>query len=356
MKKTKIICALLALAVLGTTNTFAKEKKTKKMSESKIREHYTFELKDGVTRTHVTFKNHFGITLSGDIYKPSRTKGKLPAIAVAGPFGAVKEQVSGRYAMEMASRGFMTLAFDPSFTGESSGEPRGMHSPDINTEDFQAAVDYLLTLKNIDAENVGIIGICGWGGYALNAAGIDTRIKATVISTMYDLSRVYANDYFDANDNEEARYAKRKGLNDQRTADAKNGTYARSGAFPKEATDEMPQFLKDYIDFYETPRGFHERSIGSVGGWATQTATSLQNTRILTFSNEIRNPVLMIHGENAHSRYFAETAYKNMTEGSKYAANKELMIIPGASHVDLYDNMGKIPFDKMADFMKTNLK
>lgn len=352
MKATKALLALLALCTLCTANTFAKEKKTKKMAE-----HYVFELKDGVTRTHVTFKNHFGITLAGDLYAPKNApKSGNPAVAVCGPFGSVKEQVSGRYAMEMASRGIIALSFDPSYYGESSGEPRGIHSPDLNTEDFQAAVDYLIMRKEVDAEKVGIIGICGWGGYALNAAAIDTRIKATVISTMYDLSRVYANDYFDQNDNEEARYAKRKALSDQRTQDAKSGTFARSEGFPKTATEEMPQFLKDYIDFYETPRGYHERSIGSNGGWAVQTSTSLQNTRILDYVNEIRNPVLMIHGENAHSRYFAEGAFKKMTDGSKYAANKELVIIPGARHTDLYDNYDFIPFDRLSDFFKANLK
>ena len=309
-----------------------------------------FPKSDKVNHRKVTFKNHFGIELAADLYEPKDASGKLPAMAISGPFGAVKEQVSGLYAQEMAERGFVTLAFDPSYTGESGGEPRGINSPDINTEDFQAAIDYLTTLENVDEDKIGVIGICGFGGYALNVAGIDTRIKATAIMTMYDMSRVYANDYFDENDNEEARFVKRKALSDQRTKDAKSGKYALSEGFPKEAPDDAPQFLKDYIDFYEG-RGYHKRSIGSNGGWVQQTFTSLQNTRILAYSNEIRGPILMIHGENAHSLYFAKTAFENLT-----GDNKELMILPGASHCDLYYKTDVIPFDKLEEFFKNNLK
>lgn len=309
-----------------------------------------FPKNEKVNHRKVTFKNHFGIELAADLYEPKDATSKSPALAVSGPFGAVKEQVSGLYAQEMAERGFVALAFDPSYTGESGGEPRGINSPDINTEDFQAAIDYLTTLDNVNEDKIGVIGICGFGGYALNAAGIDTRIKATAIMTMYDMSRVYANDYFDENDNEEARFAKRKSLSDQRTEDAKNGKYALSEGFPKEAPEDAPDFLKDYIDFYEG-RGYHERSIGSNGGWVQQTFTSLQNTRILTYSNEIRGPILMIHGEKAHSLYFAKTAFENLT-----GKNKEFMIIPGANHTDLYYKTDVIPFDKLEEFFKNNLK
>lgn len=309
-----------------------------------------FPKNEKVNHRKVTFKNHFGIELAADLYEPKDATSKSPALAISGPFGAVKEQVSGLYAQEMAERGFVALAFDPSYTGESGGEPRGINSPDINTEDFQAAIDYLTTLDNVNEDKIGVIGICGFGGYALNIAGIDTRIKATAIMTMYDMSRVYANDYFDENDNEEARFAKRKSLSDQRTKDAKNGKYALSEGFPKEAPEDAPDFLKDYIDFYEG-RGYHERSIGSNGGWVQQTFTSLQNTRILTYSNEIRGPILMIHGEKAHSLYFAKTAFENLT-----GENKELMIIPGANHTDLYYKTDVIPFDKLEEFFKNNLK
>ena len=327
-----------------------------------------FPLSDKVNHAKVTFKNHFGITLMADVYTPKGASGKLPAIAVGGPFGAVKEQVSGLYAMRMAERGFVAVAADPSYMGESGGEPRGVNSPDLNTEDFQAAVDYLTTRPDVDAERIGIIGICGWGGFGINTAAIDTRIKATAIITMYDMARVSTNDYNDANDNEAARYAKRKALSDQRTIDAKNGSYARVSPLPnpEELTAESPQFVKDYVDFYKTPRGYHKRSIGSNGGWLAQAFTSLQNVRILDFASEIRNPVLLVHGEKAHSRYFSEGAFEKMTgekpvfkegEWSCKRGNKELLLVPGAVHCDLYDDRaGVIPYVKIESFFKDNLK
>ena len=323
-----------------------------------------FPLSEKVVHQKVTYKNHFGITIAADVYVPKNADfAKLPAVAVAGPFGAVKEQVSGLYAMRMAERGYVAVASDPSYMGESGGEPRGVNSPDLNTEDFQAAIDYLTTREDVDTARLGIIGICGWGGFALNTAAIDTRIKATLIVTMYNMTQVYANDYFDQNDNEAARYAKRKALSERRTADARNGNYARTEGFPKTAPADAPQFLKDYIDFYETPRGYHKRSIGSNGGWLSQTFTSLQNTQILAYVNEIRGAVLMIHGEKAHSRYFAENAFEKMTgvkpEPGKSIAvgNKELMIIPDIRHTDLYDDKaGAIPYNKIEKFFGENLK
>ena len=320
-----------------------------------------FPLSEKVNQQKVTYKNHFGITLVADVYTPKDAEGKLPCIVVGGPFGAVKEQVSGLYAMRMAERGFVAIAADPSYMGESGGEPRGINSPDLNIEDFQAGVDYLMTRADVDPERVGIIGICGWGGFALGAAAVDTRIKATGIITMYNMTRVYANDYFDSNDNEPARYAKRKALSNQRTADALSGTYARTEGFPKVAPDDAPQFLKDYIAFYETERGYHSRSIGSNGGWAAQTFTSMQNTQLLTYACEIRNPVLMVHGQNAHSLYFAQGAFETMTgtkpEGSVTVGNKEFLMIPGAAHCDLYDEKaGVIPWDRLENFFKENLK
>ena len=309
-----------------------------------------FPKSEKVHHRKVTFKNHFGIELAADLYEPKEYEGKLRAVCVSGPFGAVKEQVSGLYAMKLAERGILAIAFDPSYTGESGGEPRGINSPDINTEDFQAALDYLTTLDNVDENRLGIIGICGFGGYALNAAAIDTRTKGTVIVTMYDMSRVYNNDYNDINDNEEARFQKRLALSNQRTIDAKNGTYARSEGIPKELPDDAPQFLKDYSAYYAHELGYHPRSIGSNGGWATQTFTSLNNTRILRFASEIRSPVLMIHGENAHSLYFAKTAFESLT-----GDNKELMIIPNIRHTDLYYDLNVIPFDKIETFLKENL-
>lgn len=310
-----------------------------------------FKINPSISVQGVRFKNRFGILLAGHLYLPEGFDAtlKYAAIAVSGPFGAVKEQSSGLYAQEMATRGFVTLAFDPSFTGESEGQPRYVASPDINTEDFSAAVDYLSLLDFVDPANIGVIGICGWGGLALNAAAIDTRIKATVASTMYDMSRVNARGYNDVND-AEARYRMREELNAQRLEDAKNGTYALGGGVADVLPDDAPQFLKDYHAYYKTPRGYHERSLNSNGGWNKTSALSFINTPQLAYSDEIRNAVLVIHGENAHSRYFGEDAFKKLK-----GDNKELMIIPGASHVDLYDNFEKIPFDKLEDFFKKNM-
>lgn len=311
----------------------------------------TFPVSDKVTVESVRFKNRFGITLAADLYKPKQAEGKLPAIAVSGPFGAVKEQSSGLYAQTMAERGFLAIAFDPSYTGESSGEPRYVASPDINTEDFSAAVDFLSIREDVDPERIGIIGICGWGGMALNAAAIDTRIKATVTVTMYDMSRVNANGYFDAMD-ADARYELRKKLNVQRTIDARNGSYALVGGVVDPLPEDAPQFVKDYYDYYKTKRGYHKRSLNSNNGWNVTSSLSFINTPLLTYSDEIRSAVLMIHGEKAHSRYFSEDAFKKLK-----GDNKELLIIPGASHVDLYDNQaGVIPFDKIERFFYTYLK
>ena len=311
----------------------------------------TFAPSNRVKVESIRFKNRFGITLAADLYMPLNATGKLPAIAVSGPFGAVKEQSSGLYAQTMAERGFLTLAFDPSYTGESSGYPRYVASPDINTEDFCAAVDYLSTRADVDPERIGIIGICGWGGMALNAAAIDTRIKATVTVTMYDMSRVNANGYFDSM-NADARYELRKKLNAQRTIDAQKGTYALAGGVVDPLPADAPQFVKDYYDYYKTPRGYHKRSLNSNSGWNVTSALSFINTPLLAYSHEIRSAVLMIHGEKAHSRYFSEDAFKKLT-----GSNKELMIIPGASHVALYDNQaGVIPYDKMEGFFRSNLK
>ena len=311
----------------------------------------TFPVSDKVTVESVRFKNRFGITLAADLYKPKQAEGKLPAIAVSGPFGAVKEQSSGLYAQTMAERGFLTIAFDPSYTGESSGEPRYVASPDINTEDFSAAVDFLSIREDVDPERIGIIGICGWGGMALNAAAIDTRIKATVTVTMYDMSRVNANGYFDAMD-ADARYELRKKLNAQRTIDARNGSYALVGGVVDPLPEDAAQFVKDYYDYYKTKRGYHKRSLNSNNGWNVTSSLSFINTPLLTYSDEIRSAVLMIHGEKAHSSYFSEDAFKKLK-----GDNKELLIIPGASHVDLYDNQaGVIPFDKIERFFYTYLK
>lgn len=311
----------------------------------------TFPVSDKVTVESVRFKNRFGITLAADLYKPKQAEGKLPAIAVSGPFGAVKEQSSGLYAQTMAERGFLAIAFDPSYTGESSGEPRYVASPDINTEDFSAAVDFLSIREDVDPERIGIIGICGWGGMALNAAAIDTRIKATVTVTMYDMSRVNANGYFDAMD-ADARYELRKKLNAQRTIDARNGSYALAGGVVDPLPEDAPQFVKDYYDYYKTKRGYHKRSLNSNNGWNVTSSLSFINTPLLTYSDEIRSAVLMIHGEKAHSRHFSEDAFKKLK-----GDNKELLIIPGASHVDLYDNQaGVIPFDKIERFFYTYLK
>ena len=310
-----------------------------------------FEKSDKVEIKKVKFKNRYGIELTGDLYLPKQVQDdKLAAIAVSGPFGAVKEQASGLYAQTMAERGFITLAFDPSFTGESGGMPRDVASPDINTEDFSAAVDFLSNYPQVDPEKIGIIGICGFGGMGLNAASMDTRIKATVTSTMYDMSRVNANGYFDAMSPNE-RYELREKLNAQRTQDFKNGSYAKAAGLPDKLTGDEPQFVKDYYGYYKTPRGFHPRSINSNGNWNTTSSLSFMTMPILTYSPEIRNAVLMIHGEKAHSRYFSEDAFKKLT-----GDNKELYIVEGANHVDLYDQKDKIPFDKIENFFKTNLK
>lgn len=309
-----------------------------------------FPKSDRVDHGKIVFHNRYGITLAADLYKPKQAEGRLAAIAVCGPFGAVKEQSSGLYAQILAERGFLAIAFDPSFTGESGGEPRNVASPDINTEDFCAAVDYLCSREDVDPERIGIIGICGWGGFALNAAAIDTRIKATVTSTMYDMSRVTANGYFDAMDSD-ARYELRKQLNAQRTEDYVNGSYALAGGVVDPLPEDAPQFVKDYHAYYKTARGYHKRSLNSNGGWNKTSALSFINMPILSYSSEIRSAVLMLHGEKAHSRYFSEDAFKKL-QGD----NKELVIIPGASHVDLYDNLKMIPFDKIEQFMRTYLK
>ena len=317
-----------------------------------------FPKSEAVVHSKVTFVNHFGITLAADMYVPKNANGKLPAIAVSGPFGACKEQSSGLYAQEMAKRGFLALAFDPSFTGESGGYPRAMHSPDIDVEDFQAAVDFLSVQEKVDPERIGIIGICGWGGMALQTACVDTRIKATVTSTMYDMSRVAGNGYFDAADNEEARHQMRLAVNAQRTKDYLSGDYARQGGVVDPLPKDAPYFVKDYYDYYKTPRGYHPRSLNSNDGWTVNTNTSLMNTRLFTYSKEIRSAVLMIHGDKAHSCYMSRDAYADMVKDSKYADNKELYIIPGASHTDLYDGGGKdaIPFDKIESFFETYMK
>ena len=314
-----------------------------------------------VNHCKVTFHNRYGIELAADMYVPKNAEGKLPAIAVSGPFGAVMEQSSGLYAQHMAERGFLTIAFDPSFTGESGGEPRRMASPDINTEDFLAAVDFLSTCDLVDPERIGIIGICGWGGMAVNAAALDPRIKATVASTMYDMSKVNVEGYFGSEDTPEQRMEKRRAMAAQRTADYKSGSYQRAGGVPSQLPDEVPQFLKDYSAYYAHERGYHERSGNSTDGWNVIGCQSFYNQPILCWAQEIENPVLLIHGENAHSRYFSEYAFERMTgrhvEGeSAVEGNKELMIIPGASHVDLYDDVaGVIPYDKMEAFFKANL-
>lgn len=318
----------------------------------------TFPQSDKVSHSKVTFHNRYGITLAADVYVPKHAEGRLAAIAVSGPFGAVKEQASGLYAQTMAERGFLTMAFDPSFTGESGGQPRYMASPDINTEDFQAAVDYLSCRDDMDPDRIGIIGICGWGGMALNTAALDTRVKATVASTMYDMTRVNAKGYFDAEDSEEARHEKRVALNKQRTLDYQSGTYALGGGVVDPLPDDAPFFVKDYYDYYKTERGYHPRSLNSNAGWNVTGCMSFMNQPILQYSNEIRSAVLMIHGEKAHSCYFSKDAYANMINGNPNPDNKELMIIPDAVHTDLYDggNKDAIPFDKMTAFFNTYLK
>lgn len=340
MKKSIIFILILAVVIIAGIVIYKKFKWDK-----------TFKKNDNVEVKKVRFKNRYGIELVGDLYMPKNINGKkLSAVAVSGPFGAVKEQASGLYAQELANRGFVALAFDPSFTGESAGEPRHVASPDINTEDFSAAVDYLTTLDNVDADKIGIVGICGFGGMGLNAAAMDTRIKATVTSTMYDMTRVNANGYFDSM-NENDRYALRQELNKQRTEDVRSGKIAVGSGLPEKINGDEPQFVKDYFDYYKTPRGYHKRAINSNTGWNKTSSLSFMTMPILQYSPEIRNAVLMIHGEKAHSRYFSEDAFKKLK-----GKNKELLIIPDANHVDLYDNMEKIPFDKIEDFFKKNLK
>lgn len=354
----KLSCLLAAFLLAGLT-TVSAEIATDKCNFSNGNDMEKLELtnewdkvfpqSDKVNHSKVTFHNRYGVTLAADLYVPKNATGKLAAIAVSGPFGAVKEQSSGLYAQTLAERGFLTIAFDPSFTGESGGQPRYVASPDINTEDFCAAVDYLSTRDDVDPERIGILGICGWGGMALNAAAIDTRIKATVTSTMYDMSRVNANGYFDSMDADQ-RYELRRQLNAQRTVDYRNGSYERAGGVVDPLPADAPQFVKDYYAYYKTPRGYHKRSLNSNDGWNKTSSLSFINMPILTYSNEIRSAVLMIHGEKAHSCYFSRDAFKKLT-----GDNKELLIIPGANHTDLYDNLKVIPFDKIESFFREYL-
>ncbi len=358
-RKKNLSCLLAAFLLAGLTAAGAANV-TDKCNPSKQHDMEKLELtsewdkvfpqSDKVNHSKVTFHNRYGITLVADLYVPKQATGKLAAIAVSGPFGAVKEQSSGLYAQTLAERGFLTIAFDPSFTGESGGQPRYVASPDINTEDFCAAVDYLSTRDDVDPERIGILGICGWGGMALNAAAIDTRIKATVTSTMYDMSRVNANGYFDSMDADQ-RYELRRQLNAQRTADYRNGSYERAGGVVDPLPADAPQFVKDYYAYYKTPRGYHKRSLNSNDGWNKTSSLSFINMPILTYSNEIRSAVLMIHGEKAHSCYFSRDAFQKLT-----GDNKELLIIPGANHTDLYDNLQVIPFDKIESFFREYLK
>lgn len=306
-----------------------------------------FPQSDKVVHQKVTFYNRYGITLAADMYTPKDAPGKLPAIAVCGPFGAVKEQAAGLYAQTMAELGFLTIAFDPSFTGESGGSPRYVASSDINTEDFCAAVDFLSVQKNVDPGRIGIIGICGWGGMAVNAAAMDTRIRATAAMTMYDMARVNANGYFDSENTADARCAKKQALNAQRTEDYKNGSYALAGGVADPLPEDAPQFVKDYYGYYKTPRGYHPRSLNSNQGWNVTSALSFMNMPILQYAGEIRSAVLLVHGEKAHSRYFSEDVYRKLT-----GDNKELMIVPGANHVDLYDDLSVIPFEKLQSFFE----
>ncbi len=316
----------------------------------------TFPKSDKVDHRKVTFHNRYGITLAADLYAPKGAQGRLAAIAVCGPFGAVKEQAAGLYAQTMAERGFLTIAFDPSFTGESGGEPRYMASPDINTEDFQAAVDFLSVQDNVDPEKIAVIGICGWGGMALNAAALDTRIRATVTSTMYDMTRVNAKGYFDSEDSADARYEKKKAWNAQRIEDYKNGSYALGGGVVDPLPEDAPFFVNDYYAYYKTDRGYHPRSLNSNGGWNVTGCMSFLNQPILRYSNEIRSAVLVIHGEKAHSCYFSRDAYEDMVRDNPFAENKELLIIPDAVHTDLYDQTEVIPFDKIETFIRDAMK
>ena len=353
-----LVTAALLLSSACVAEARHKHKRTNQTIKLTQEWDKTFPKSEKVEHSKVTFHNRYGITLAADMYVPKNKTGKLPAIAVSGPFGAVKEQCSGLYAQALAERGFLTIAFDPSFTGESSGEPRYMASPDINTEDFQAAVDFLSVNEKVAPERIGILGICGWGGMAINAAAIDTRIKATVASTMYDMTRVNANGYFDSENSEEKRHEKKVALNAQRIADYKNGNYKLGGGVVDPLPDDAPFFVKDYYDYYKTKRGYHKRSLNSNGGWNVTGCMSFINQPILKYSNEIRSAVLIMHGEKAHSCYFGKDAYANMIKDSKYTDNKELMIIPDLVHTDLYDGAGKnlIPFDKLAVFYNKYLK
>ncbi len=315
-----------------------------------------FKKSENVNHSKITFTNRYGITLAADMYVPKNIEGKLPALAVSGPFGAVKEQSSGLYAQTMAERGYLTIAFDPSFTGESGGSARYMASPDINTEDFQAAIDFLYVHDKVDEERIGIIGICGWGGLALNAASIDTRVKASLVSTMYDMTRVEANGYFDSEDSESQRYQKKVELNNQRIKDFKSGGYVRAGGVVDPLPEDAPDFVKDYHAYYKTDRGYHQRSLNSNEGWNIVGTMSFMNQPILKYSNEIRSAVLIIHGDKAHSYYLGKDAYENMIKDSKYKDNKEFLTIKGASHTDLYDNINVIPFDKIQSFFDESLK
>lgn len=358
-RKKSLPCLLAALLLTGLTAAGAanvtdecNSSNQQNMEKLELTSEWdkVFPQSDKVNHSKVTFHNRYGITLAADLYVPKQAVGKLAAIAVSGPFGAVKEQSSGLYAQMLAERGFLTLAFDPSFTGESGGQPRYVASPDINTEDFCAAVDYLSTRDDVDPERIGILGICGWGGMALNAAAIDTRIKATVTSTMYDMSRVTANGYFDSMDADQ-RYELRRQLNAQRTADYSSGSYERAGGVVDPLPADAPQFVKDYYAYYKTPRGYHKRSLNSNDGWNKTSSLSFINMPILTYSNEIRSAVLMIHGDKAHSCYFSRDAFKKLT-----GDNKELLLIPGANHTDLYDNLKVIPFDRIESFFREYLK
>lgn len=342
------------LTFLTFTNVMAQEtSKSTDMNTLELTQEWdkTFPQSDKVEHTKITFHNRYGITLAADLYKPKNAQDRLAAIAVSGPYGATKEQVSGRYAQTLAERVFLTIAFDPSYYGESSGTPRYLTSPEISTEDFSAAVDYLTSREDVDSERIGILGICGWGGFALNAAANDPRIKATVTSTMYDMSRVNANGYFDANDNADARYKLRQALNEQRTKDYRNGGSERDGGVLDPVPEDAPQFVKEYHDYYKTERGYHRRSPNSNNGISKTSVLSFINMPLLTYIGEIRSAVLLIHGEKAHSRYFSEDAYKRLT-----TENKELLIIPGANHVDLYDNLDVIPFDRIEGFLKKTLE
>lgn len=345
--------AIAILTFLTFTNVTAQETtKSADMNTLELTQEWdkTFPQSDKVEHTKITFHNRYGITLAADLYKPKNAQDRLAAIAVSGPYGATKEQVSGRYAQTLAERGFLTIAFDPSYYGESGGTPRYLTSPEISTEDFSAAVDYLTSREDVDSERIGILGICGWGGFALNAAANDTRIKTTVTSIMYDMSRVNANGYFDTNDNADARYELRRQLNDLRTKAYRTGENERDGGVIDPVPEDAPQFVKEYHDYYKTERGYHHRSPNSNEGITKTSVLPFINMPLLTYIGEIRSAVLMIHGEKAHSRYFSEDAYKRLTTG-----NKELLIIPGANHVDLYDNLDVIPFEKITDFFRKYL-